>query len=203
MMTGSLLIFAFFHDHRSTNDNLDSRLGRILFAVVVAATAHWLAFFAQVRPALYFSSSACRPTGAADRSGPALPTVPAGQTLCPFWRHHDAKIASIAPSEPQRSVSRWWPHSRPRHIEPTLAFCGFYVARADGKLSNKASKVVLARKGQTTAITMASDYHVATPRISPWSSRFLTDVKKDDIHVIDQAMLDHLDNYSRTQAGRI
>jgi enediyne biosynthesis protein E5 len=54
MMTGSLLIFAFFMitDPRTTPD---SRLGRILFAVVVAATAHWLAFFAQVRPALYFS----------------------------------------------------------------------------------------------------------------------------------------------------
>ena len=41
---------------------------------------------------------------------------------------------------------------------PAFAFCGFYVARADSKLFNKSSKVVLAREGATTAITMASDY---------------------------------------------
>jgi enediyne biosynthesis protein E5 len=54
VMTGSLLIFTFFMitDPRTTPD---SRLGRIVFAIVVAAAAHWFAFFAQVRPALYFS----------------------------------------------------------------------------------------------------------------------------------------------------
>src|SRR5262249_16058084 len=41
---------------------------------------------------------------------------------------------------------------------PAAAFCGFYVAKADSKLFNKSSKVVLARDGNTTAITMASDY---------------------------------------------
>src|SRR5579859_782758 len=53
IMTGSLLIFAFFMitDPRTTPD---SRIGRILFAVLVAALCHWLAFYGQVRPALYF-----------------------------------------------------------------------------------------------------------------------------------------------------
>jgi hypothetical protein len=41
---------------------------------------------------------------------------------------------------------------------PAAAFCGFYVAKADSKLFNKSSKVVLTRDGNTTAITMASDY---------------------------------------------
>src|SRR5262249_33601291 len=44
---------------------------------------------------------------------------------------------------------------------PAVAFCGFYVASADSKLFNKSSKVVLARDGQTTVITMASDYQGA------------------------------------------
>jgi Na+-transporting NADH:ubiquinone oxidoreductase subunit NqrB len=54
MMTGSLLIFAFFMitDPRTTPD---SRIGRVVFAVSVAAVAHALSFFGQVRPALYFS----------------------------------------------------------------------------------------------------------------------------------------------------
>jgi hypothetical protein len=38
------------------------------------------------------------------------------------------------------------------------AFCGFYVAKADSKLYNKASKVVLAWDAGHTVITMASDY---------------------------------------------
>ncbi len=41
---------------------------------------------------------------------------------------------------------------------PASAFCGFYVAEADAKLFNKSSKVVIARDGDETAITMASDY---------------------------------------------
>jgi enediyne biosynthesis protein E5 len=52
MEGGSLLIFAFFmiSDPRTTPD---SRLGRFLFAFGVALLAHYLAFFMQMRPALY------------------------------------------------------------------------------------------------------------------------------------------------------
>ncbi|MCC5659781.1 DUF2330 domain-containing protein [Nostoc sp. XA010] len=38
------------------------------------------------------------------------------------------------------------------------AFCGFYVAKADTKLYNKASQVVIARNGDRTVLTMANDY---------------------------------------------
>src|SRR6266567_1128479 len=38
------------------------------------------------------------------------------------------------------------------------AFCGFYVAKADTKLFNRASQVVLARDGDKTVMTMANDY---------------------------------------------
>jgi len=52
LQSGSLLIFAFFmiSDPRTTPD---SRLGRCLFAFAVALAAHYLAFFMQMRPALY------------------------------------------------------------------------------------------------------------------------------------------------------
>ncbi len=39
-----------------------------------------------------------------------------------------------------------------------LAFCGFYVAKADSKLYNKASQIVIARKDNRTVLTMANDY---------------------------------------------
>jgi len=50
--SGSLLLFAFFmiSDPKTIPD---SRLGRLIFAFGVAALAHYLAFFGQMRPALY------------------------------------------------------------------------------------------------------------------------------------------------------
>src|SRR3989441_583340 len=40
----------------------------------------------------------------------------------------------------------------------TYAFCGFYVAKADTSLFNKASQVVLVRHEDKTVLTMANDY---------------------------------------------
>lgn len=58
--SGSLLIFAFFMiSDPATSPN--SRVGRLLFAVSVAALAHDLAFFHQMRPALYFALIALSP----------------------------------------------------------------------------------------------------------------------------------------------
>ncbi len=52
MQSGSLLIFAFFmiSDPKTTPD---SRIARLLFALAVAALGHYLAFFMQMRAALY------------------------------------------------------------------------------------------------------------------------------------------------------
>ena len=46
-------------------------------------------------------------------------------------------------------------------ISSARAFCGFYVAKADGALFNQASKVVIARQDQRTVITMVNDYQGA------------------------------------------
>ena len=75
------------------------------------------------------------------------------------------------------------------------AFCGFYVAKADTKLFNQASKVVLVRKDDKTVLTMvndfqgdAKDFAVVIP--------VPTFLEKDQIHVGNQATVDHLDAYS-------
>ena len=39
----------------------DARLGRLLLALAVALLAHWLAFFMQMRPALYLALIALSP----------------------------------------------------------------------------------------------------------------------------------------------
>lgn len=43
-------------------------------------------------------------------------------------------------------------------VKPVWAFCGLYVAKADAKLYNQASQVVIAREGDRTILTMANDY---------------------------------------------
>ena len=39
-----------------------------------------------------------------------------------------------------------------------MAFCGFYVAKADTKIFNQASQVALVRDGDRTVLTMANDF---------------------------------------------
>ena len=60
LQSGSLLIFSFFmiSDPRTSPD---SRPGRFIFALAVATLGHWLAFFMQMRPALYVALIALSP----------------------------------------------------------------------------------------------------------------------------------------------
>jgi Na+-transporting NADH:ubiquinone oxidoreductase subunit NqrB len=60
LQSGALLIFSFFmiSDPRTAPD---SRLGRFLLAFAVAGLGHWLAFFMQMRPALYLALIALSP----------------------------------------------------------------------------------------------------------------------------------------------
>src|SRR5687768_3266440 len=78
---------------------------------------------------------------------------------------------------------------------PANAFCGFYVARADVKLFNKTSQVILVRDGNRNVLTMSSDFQgdvkdfamvVPVPVI----------LKEKDIRVADRAIFDKLDAYS-------
>lgn len=75
------------------------------------------------------------------------------------------------------------------------AFCGFYVAKADSKLYNQASQVILARDGDRTVLTMANDYQgdvkdfaivVPVPVV----------LQQDQVHVGDPTVIDRLDAFS-------
>src|SRR3954451_16995184 len=76
-----------------------------------------------------------------------------------------------------------------------LGFCGFYVAKADAKLFNKASQVVLVRDGDRTVMTMANDFE-GEPREFAVVIPVPTFLKREQIHVGDKALIDHLDAYS-------
>jgi hypothetical protein len=75
------------------------------------------------------------------------------------------------------------------------AFCGFYVARADGELFNKASTVIYTRVNDTSVITMSSDYRgeasefamiVPTPGV----------LDRSQVTTVPQATVSHLDRYT-------
>ena len=77
----------------------------------------------------------------------------------------------------------------------TLAFCGFYVAKADSSLYNKASQVVLVRNENKTALTMFSDYRgemkdfalvIPVPEV----------LTRDQINVGDKALIERVDAFS-------
>jgi len=76
-----------------------------------------------------------------------------------------------------------------------LAFCGFYVSKADTRLFNKASQVVLVRSEDRTVLTMANDFKgdlkefavvVPVPTV----------LQRGQIHVGSKELIDHLDAYS-------
>ncbi len=78
---------------------------------------------------------------------------------------------------------------------PANAFCGFYVAQANAQLFNNASKVVLARNGDQTVITMASDYQ-GSPSNFAMVVPVPTVIKRNQVRVSDAALLTKIDNYS-------
>ncbi|MEL6318403.1 MAG: DUF2330 domain-containing protein [Pseudomonadota bacterium] len=75
------------------------------------------------------------------------------------------------------------------------AFCGFFVAKADGQLFNEASKVVMARDGSRTVLTMVNDYQ-GDPTDFAMVIPTPTVLSRDQINVGETSVIDHLDAYS-------
>ncbi|MGJ5175233.1 DUF2330 domain-containing protein [Bradyrhizobium oligotrophicum] len=80
-------------------------------------------------------------------------------------------------------------------IAPANAFCGFYVAQADAKLFNQSSKVVLARDGDQTSITMASDFEGDVKEFAVVVP-VPTFIERKQIGVVEPKTIDHLDKYT-------
>ena len=75
------------------------------------------------------------------------------------------------------------------------AFCGFYVARADTSLFNRASQVVLVRDDNRTVITMANDFEGEVADFAVVVP-VPTMIEREQINVGDRAVVQHLDAYT-------
>ncbi|NER80689.1 MAG: DUF2330 domain-containing protein [Leptolyngbya sp. SIO1D8] len=79
--------------------------------------------------------------------------------------------------------------------QPTWAFCGFYVAKADTSLYNQASQVAISRDRDRTVLTMANDYQgevqdfalvVPVPTV----------IQQEQVNVAEPTIIDRLDAFS-------
>lgn len=77
----------------------------------------------------------------------------------------------------------------------SFAFCGFYVAKGDTKLFNRASQVAIVHDGDRTVMTMANDFQ-GEPKDFAVVVPVPTPIQRGQIHVAEKALIDHLDSYS-------
>ena len=75
------------------------------------------------------------------------------------------------------------------------SFCGFYVAKADTQIFNKASQVVLARQDDKTVITMVNDFK-GDPKEFAVVIPVPNLIERGQINVGDKKVIDHLDAYT-------
>jgi hypothetical protein len=75
------------------------------------------------------------------------------------------------------------------------AFCGFYVAKADAKLYNKASQVIIARDGDRTVLTMANDFQGEVKDFA-MVVPVPTVLQKEQVRVAQPKIVERLDAFS-------
>ncbi|GAA4341361.1 DUF2330 domain-containing protein [Flaviaesturariibacter amylovorans] len=191
LATGSLLLFTFFmiSDPRSTPAH---PLARIAFGIIVGAGAFYLSAYRwwYNTPLLVLVAAA--------------PLVPLFDRLYPAagfeWRATALRFPAVA----------WLLRLRiPTGLRKgaivliglglglqALAFCGFYVSKADGTLKNKTSQVIMVRDGERNSITMYNDFKgdfkdfamvVPVPVV----------LQKSDIRVVDPGIFTRLNDYSK------
>ena len=181
---GAFLLFSFFmiSDPKTTPD---SRAGRVIFAALVALGAAYVQF-KLFRTNGFVWALAC-----------ASPLVPLIDWLMPGQRYdwatslHNRRTSMTRFSIRTAAAAAVLAAS----AAPAFAFCGFYVSKADSKLFNKASQVVLVRDGDRTIVTMASDFK-GDPKEFAMVVPVPTAIERGQINVGDKALVEHLDAFT-------
>jgi hypothetical protein len=197
--TGSLLLFTFFmiSDPRTSPNH---PIARIIWAVLIAAVSFYLAAFKWKYNTPVWVLVA------------AAPLVP---MLDKIFRAKEFQWNSYLFINRSQLPFRGWGHKLKQIVmkpimkkgaaiillsamitHEAIAFCGFYVSKADGTLKNKTSQVILVRDGNRNVITMYNDFKgnlkdfamvVPVPVV----------LQKKDIKVVDQSIFNTLNEYSK------
>ena len=197
--TGSLLLFTFFmiSDPRTAPNH---PVARIIWAVLIAAVSFYLAAFKWKYNTVIWVLVAAAPLV------PLLDKLFKGKefqwsnqllinrSLSPF-RGLGYKLKQIA-MKPVMKKGAAIIILVSMITHEAVAFCGFYVSKADGALKNKTSQVILVRDGNLNVITMYNDFKgnlkdfamvVPVPVV----------LQKNDIKVVDQSIFNTLNEYSK------
>ena len=78
---------------------------------------------------------------------------------------------------------------------PASAFCGFFVAGSNNDLASDASKVVLMRKGNRTALTLSNNYKGPAESFAMVVPVPVV-LKKEDVKTLKADVFDHIDQLS-------
>ncbi|MFM9911339.1 MAG: DUF2330 domain-containing protein, partial [Chitinophagaceae bacterium] len=190
--TGSLLLFTFFmiSDPKTAPDH---KMARILWAMLIAVAAFYFSVFKWKYNVLIWVLVA------------AAPLVPVLNKLFNAdsfnWKRTNAPLNIFLNLKRLRMKTIMKKMTAVFLMAILLshdvaAFCGFYVAKADGTLKNKTSQVILVRDGNRNVITMYNDFKgnfkdfamvVPGPVV----------LQKKDIKVVDQSIFTMLNDYSK------
>jgi len=173
--SGSLLLFSFFmiSDPKTTPNH---PLARMFWAMTIAILAFYLAAFRWMYNTPIWMLVAL------------APLVPVLDLIFPArsfrWQpNYKRKIAVFAVLLAMISSQ-------------AMAFCGFYVSKADGTLKNKTSQVILVRDGEKNTITMYNDFK-GDPKDFAMVVPVPVVLKQSDIRVVDQSIFATLNEYSK------
>jgi hypothetical protein len=189
--SGSLLLFSFFmiSDPKTSPNH---PLARIIWATGIAAISFYLSAFKWLNNTPVWILVA------------AAPLVPLLDTI--FRARSFDWQANSTPFFPGK-FKQLFMRTKTRKLAATvilmamisneaMAFCGFYVSKADGTLKNKTSQVILVRDGEKNTVTMYNDFKgdfkdfamvVPVPVV----------LKQSDIKVVDQSIFNTLNEYSK------
>ena len=194
--SGAFLLFSFFmiSDPKTTPD---SRVGRIAFAMLVAAGA-WYVHFRLFRPNGFVWALAA--------ASPLVPVidwfVPAARYQWPQFVTRFSRLDWRTPMLRKTAVFLFVTALGLAVTARAEAFCGFYVAKADTSLFNKASQVVLVRDGDRTVITMANDFR-GNPREFAMVIPVPTSITREQIHIAESALVEASRRLHRAAPGRV
>ena len=190
--TGSLLLFTFFmiSDPRTSPNH---PVARIIWAILIAAVSFYLAAFKWKYNTIIWVLVA------------AAPLVPLLDKIFKAKEFHwTSSIIQFNFIQKLKQIVMKPIMKKGAAVillvslitHEAVAFCGFYVSKADGTLKNKTSQVILVRDGNRNVITMYNDFKgnlkdfamvVPVPVV----------LQKKDIKVVEQAIFNTLNDYSK------
>ena len=190
--TGSLLLFSFFmiSDPKTSPDH---PFARIIWALIIAIIAFYLSAFQWMNNTVVWVLVAAAPLV------PLLDSFFRAERF--VWTTSTLHFSILSPFKKLSMKPRMKKLAALIILcsmvsHEVMAFCGFYVSKADGTLKNKTSQVIMVRDGNRNVITMYNDFHgdfkdfamvVPVPVV----------LNKGDIKVVDQQIFKTLNDYSQ------